>query len=470
MNNTWMDVTTIMGWLRPAVGIIRTEAECAHFALSLISSNKPIKFCVYDNTHGYREVDQTAVVVCLNRISGRDFSKTEFVPSTGGSPDQPKIKKIVLQLLDKSPRRVRAHLYLYLQRRRSAALDGLTAFRSLLDAVKRFVKPSSNFIYPLVQDSTPDPKNIAHPFSDGDTYVSMGLDWDQKDLVVLYKIKKMASLKVVLFCYDVIPVSHPQLCVGDVSAKFANYFSKVAWCANTVLCISECSKRDLVALLREIGAPIPDMKVIKLGCQLPVANLEKVSPHVIPFQNERFLLFVSTIERRKNHEVLYRAYTRLVDAGVQNLPKLVFVGMPGWGVSELLSDLNLDPRMKGRYHILNNIDDDTLCWLYKNCWFTVFPSLYEGWGLPVVESLAAGKFCLASSAASLPEAGGDYIEYLDPWDVQAWALKLKDYIQRPSLIESRQARIVAEFDITTWNETARSVFGAIDDSDARNLC
>jgi hypothetical protein len=91
------------------------------------------------------------------------------------------------------------------------------------------------------------------------------LEWDQKDLVYLYEQRRNLGFKVVLFCYDVIPVKFPQLCVGDVAAKFALYFANLAWCADKVLCISECSRNDLKALLGELGAPLPDMSVLPAG-------------------------------------------------------------------------------------------------------------------------------------------------------------------------------------------------------------
>ncbi len=462
MNNAWMDVTTILTWNRPAVGIIRTEAECAAYILSLQASDKKLRFCAFDMQSGYVEVSAANVQSALNRISG----KNETAPSASPVLNviaRTSMRDTGLKLLDKLPQGLRSHLYLYLRRRRKSIAEGYHASVALKRSLKEFLRPAGTAPTMLDQQVAPNNNVLSHPFQIGDTYLSMGLDWDQKDLTTLYRIKKLVSLKVILFCYDVIPVTHPHLCVGDVSAKFANYFSKVAWCADTVLCISECSKTDLTRLLLELGTPIPNMRVIKLGSQKSSDCVEPIDPAVNVLKQQKFILFVSTIERRKNHEVLYRAYTRLIDRGVSNIPQLVFVGMPGWGVSDLLSDLKLDPRVQGKITILNNVNDDSLAWLYKNCWFTAFPSLYEGWGLPVVESLAAGKFCLASSAASIPEAGEDYIEYLDPWDVESWASKLQEYIERPDLVEEFQARISRDYQQTTWSEAASQIVSSISD-------
>ena len=63
--------------------------------------------------------------------------------------------------------------------------------------------------------------------------------------------------------------------------------------------------------------------------------------------------------------------------------------------------------------------DAELAFLYRNCRFTVFPSLYEGWGLPIGESLWFGKLCIASKTSSMPEVGGDLVDYVDPKDADS---------------------------------------------------
>ena len=136
---------------------------------------------------------------------------------------------------------------------------------------------------------------------------------------------------------------------------------------------------------------------------------------------------------------------------------MVFIGMNGWGVNELFSDLTLDLRIKPHIRVLDRVSDNELLWLYKNSEFTVFPSLYEGWGIPVAESLAAGKFCLASNAASIPEVGGNLVEYLDPWDLPAWVDRLRWYIEHPEEVAIKERRIKSEYYPTSWSETASFV-------------
>jgi glycosyltransferase involved in cell wall biosynthesis len=283
----------------------------------------------------------------------------------------------------------------------------------------------------------------------------MGLDWDHKDLDYLYRVKKQVGFKVLLFCYDLIPVMFPHLCSGSVAPIFGHYFSGVAWCADKVLCISESSRLDLDAFSEMIGAPHRDTAVVHLGSNITIDDSD-IGDEVVDIVRSDYILYVSTIERRKNHEVLYRAYSRLAGEGI-DLPTLVFVGMQGWGVSDTMSDIELDPRVKGKIRILNHVSDIELAELFKHSRFNVYPSLYEGWGLPLAESLAYGRFCLTSNSSSLPEVAGDLVEYLDPWDTPAWTARLRWYIQHPDAVSEREALIRDRYHMPSWEETGAAV-------------
>jgi len=79
----------------------------------------------------------------------------------------------------------------------------------------------------------------------------------------------------------------------------------------------------------------------------------------------------------------------------------------------------------------------------------------------VVESLAWGKFCLVSNAASLSEAGGPWAEYLDPWDLPAWVDRLGYYMQHPQEVRARNERIAREFRAPGWAQTAQAIHDVV---------
>ncbi len=465
MKIIWLDVSTVMVWHRPAVGIVRVEAECAAYGLQqLEAAVGSVRFCCFHATRGYQEVSAADLRVALAGIQGRSAAahKNEPPPPhvVPAVPIERRVREQVLRLIQLLPAGLRASVFEFMARRRESFAAALRGYRELRHSLKIFVRPPQVDFSAMTDPGFAEPRaqRPPAPFRPGDVYVSMGLDWEQKDLVYLYEQKLNLGFKVVLFCYDVIPVKFPHLCVGDVAASFAHYFADLAWCADQVLCISECSRNDFKALLGELGAPLPNMSVIKLGCQLPVIATDVIASDVAALLGQRFVLFVSTIERRKNHETLYRAYTRLIDAGETNLPLLVFVGMPGWGVNDLMADLRFDPRTKDLIKLLHHVNDTDLARLYQHALMTVFPSLYEGWGLPVAESLATGKCCLASGVASIPEVGGDLVEYVDPWNVPAWSERLLWYFNNPSLVADKEARIKESYQPMSWPKCAEDVF------------
>jgi glycosyltransferase involved in cell wall biosynthesis len=107
------------------------------------------------------------------------------------------------------------------------------------------------------------------------------------------------------------------------------------------------------------------------------------------------------------------------------------------------------------------VNDDELIALYKNAQFTVYPSLYEGWGLPVAESLAHGKYCLSSNSSSLPEVGGNLIEYLDPYDVSGWARRLQELSQNDDFIQEMEKKIRCSYSPINWDDTGKEVFNKV---------
>jgi len=136
--------------------------------------------------------------------------------------------------------------------------------------------------------------------------------------------------------------------------------------------------------------------------------------------------------------------------------------MHGWGISEFLGDIANDPRTKGLITIMNHVTDEELSLLYANASFTAFPSLYEGWGLPVAEALSYGKFCLCSDQGSLPEISGDLLNYLDPWNVQEWADCIQELVENPQILEKKERLIRSNFKPDRWIDCVSSVFEVLE--------
>lgn len=294
-------------------------------------------------------------------------------------------------------------------------------------------------------------------FQPGDWLVSVGLDWEHGIVDEFLRLRRECSVRIASMCHDTIPILFPQYCHRATVRNFPPYFLKLAAASELMFCISENTKRDAERVLREAGAPVPRMEVIRLGDNLPGATGE-VRPEIRELCRRKFVLCVATLELRKNHRVLYQAL-RLMRESLpeESVPLLVFAGKPGWGLTDLMTDIALDPVTQGHIQLVHGASDAELSELYRNAVCCLTPSHYEGWGLPVAEALAHGKVVLASNTSSIPEIGGDLVTYLDPLNPREWARAMEELMTNPEGHAAREAAVRKGYRPHVWSATAAQV-------------
>ena len=302
-----------------------------------------------------------------------------------------------------------------------------------------------------------------------DVYVSMGLDWEYNDLAALYRLRRQHGFRTILYCYDLIPVRFPHLMSFDARQPFSRYFVDLAHAADHVVAISRATLEDYREFLLEVGAPVPHASVIHLGTDIAGRERGRGDPPRAELARTPFVLCVGTIEARKNHELLYKIWDRLVATYGERVPVLVLVGMLGWGVQDLLVRVRLNRRVADRIVILDTVPDEALLWLYEHCIFTVYPSLVEGWGLPVVESLALGKPCVASNAPALLEATRGLVPTLDPLDFPAWLGQIERYAFDREVREAA-ARRLRDYRPESWRDHGEAMLSLIHEMTGTHLC
>jgi len=170
----------------------------------------------------------------------------------------------------------------------------------------------------------------------------------------------------------------------------------------------------------------------------------------------RFALFVSTIEPRKNHALLLRVWRRLLDAGIPQRFgfRLVFVGRRGWAVDDVLRQLDQPEAFQGTVVQLGDVDDAELGRLYQGAAFCLYPSRYEGFGLPVVEAYAWGRAVIVSNGGSLPEVARGYGPCLDSEDEEAWTATIRSWMEEPHRVAAAEQRIRRDRPFLTWREAS----------------
>lgn len=170
-----------------------------------------------------------------------------------------------------------------------------------------------------------------------------------------------------------------------------------------------------------------------------------------------FILFVGTLQPRKNISRLIEAFARIKNHEQTKDNKdleLVIIGKKGW----LYEDILAAPQKHGvenSVKFLENVTDDELTIFYKNALCYVLPSLYEGFGLPVLEAMKQGCPVITSNVSSLPEAGGDAALYVDPEDVEDITQKITQVITDKNLREELVAKGKKQVAKFSWDKAAR---------------
>ena len=297
---------------------------------------------------------------------------------------------------------------------------------------------------------------------DGDVLLGTGCYWHFPGWFrAIRRMKQEAAIRYVQISYDAVPVFCPESTLLGQVAPFSKAIAAMLRTADAVLAISHATSGDLRRLVAELQIPPPVTGVVPMGTGTSYGggDVEAVAP--VPQGLTDFVLCVGTIEPRKNHLYLYHVWKRLLAWPRQQIPRLVLVGRFGWHTEELQRHLDVSDNLDGHIVILPSVTDAELRALYRACRFTIFPSLYEGWGLPVSESLAMGKLCVASNSTAVPEAGGEWALYIDPYNVEDGVRTVLRLIADPDIVREREAAIRRGYRTVPWPEAAERMLDVL---------
>jgi glycosyltransferase involved in cell wall biosynthesis len=324
-----------------------------------------------------------------------------------------------------------------------------------------FLRISKTAVRDLI-DMTVQPRRFAEVARPGDIIISLGASWGLPDYAKhIAAAKARYGIRFAFLIYDMIPIENEALVERRHTLQFRKWLQETASNADMILTISQYSRQALLDFATAAGWTLPRVDVVGLGGGLsPRLAAGGRSKICLP---QRYVLFVSTIEIRKNHRLLVGVWRRLIARhGPEPVPALIFAGQLGWMVDDLLADLAASGYLGGKIEHRPGLSDEELDEAYRSCLLTVFPSLCEGWGLPIAESLAHGKFCVASNRTSIPEVGGDLIDYFDPSDADDALAKIERLLFEPGYLAAREAQLRAEYRPRTWADCVRSLVRKLD--------
>ncbi|MDI1297147.1 MAG: glycosyltransferase family 1 protein [bacterium] len=298
--------------------------------------------------------------------------------------------------------------------------------------------------------------------SPNDQYYVLGAFWGYGGVASRYFHLKHAGVIIGLWIYDLIPINNREYCDDGLPHEFSLSFADAMSIFDFFATISEFTAVEVRKYREKHGLPPVPVEAVPLAHSPHVGVYKPEEPvwtsRIKHLRNKRFALMVSTIEARKNHSYLVAAWKHFWDEGLEP-PDLVFVGRVGWRVSSLMEQLQTARYYDGRVSIVHDLSDIELRTLYNACEFTLFPSFVEGWGLPVGESLMFGKPCVASSTSSIPEVGGDFVDYIDPLNLRDGTEILRRMTFDDEYREARTNNIRENFIPRTWREVAGDLIG-----------
>lgn len=405
MEVIWIDITEIKNWQGHHTGIQRVIAKISE---PLLEDNN-FATCYFDySTSSFRRCSYSFDEVTYEPAQPALLKKIEFV------------SKLSRKLKSNVPHRL----------------------RRWAKAVNRRLTLSSVRDEPVL-------------FHDKDVLLIPGAFWIYP-LDTLKKIKDSKSIFIVGIMYDLVPLIVPQFTAQVTIAGFGERFEDALSVFDNWLAISQNTKNDVLTEARARNKHVhsSSIKVIKLGVDEGGVDRATIRPAGFELQSGEFALVVGTLEARKNQYLVYQAIKRLHESKHASLP-IVLVGKHGWLNDDFIYILRNDATIHDQIIWLNQVDDRGLRWLYKNCAFTIYPSFYEGWGLPIAESLNYKKPCIASNTSSMPEVGGSLVEYFSPFSPDELANLMTKYSDK-GYLKSR-AYLLESFVPHTWQECAQTV-------------
>jgi glycosyltransferase involved in cell wall biosynthesis len=256
----------------------------------------------------------------------------------------------------------------------------------------------------------------------------------------------------VLSVFDLIFLIHPEMAIPSSVRHFAPRIHYYTQRADLIVTISQATAKDISECLN-----IPPEKIIVI--YPGTTPLKKATEQEVALMKSRFgiegdyILFVSCLEPRKNLVRLLQAYER---SSLADHYELVLAGPKGWHTEELFKTWE---GLNCRYNIrwLDYVSDEYLAALYSGAAFFVYPSLLEGFGLPITEAMSVGCPVLTSNVSAMPEVAGDAAVLVDPLNVDSITQGMLKLSEDAELRQSLSQKGYERVGMFNWNRSANEM-------------
>lgn len=461
MAKVYIDLTTLARWRGTLTGIQRCQKIYASHALAQIAD---VRFTLFDpETRWYRHLDSGHARRILEGTLRADMMLL------------PDLNQHRRHFVDRLPKPLRP-LYWWLTKTRRMAIAKLEAIRfadkksrrgQMAAALQSFLFNKREKADYLARengqiDRPPFSIIAGEPvlFERDDVVIAMQNDWAHTDIVAIAEQKRKTGWHHVILCHDLIPILFPHWYKAPDVVGFTRYYDHAFAAADRVIFTSKRTLEDARGYCSNKGIALEAGPVVPMGGDFAGAAILPPLPAML--EAGKFALFVSTIEPRKNHVMLVAGWRRLAASGLiaDSGFKLVFAGNLGWHMDGFLDDIANDEAIRGTIIHIRGADDGLIARLYADAAFCLYPPLYEGFGLPIVEALVRGKALIASSAGPMEEIAGGFARSLDPEDTEGWTTAIAEWIRHPEEAERFAERARDSYVPVSWDESARRFFDA----------
>lgn len=263
------------------------------------------------------------------------------------------------------------------------------------------------------------------------------------------------NVKKILTIHDLIPLLYPESYSRNLARRWNTSLKLIINRADHLIAVSQKTKEDCIEYL---NIPPENITVIPNGYSdaFHPINGEKVKKHIESTYNlDKYILFIGRVEARKNLTTLIKAFHKLKKSGLSH--KLAIIGGMGWQHQEVLREIKrLD--LQSEVVFPGYVPEEDLVKFYNAADLFVYPSLYEGFGLPPLEAMACGTPVVTSNTSSLPEVVGDAGIMVDPLDVDALADSMHRVLTEDALHENLRNMGIARAQEFSWEKTARKTW------------
>lgn len=226
-----------------------------------------------------------------------------------------------------------------------------------------------------------------------------------------FKFNKGIKCGKVLTIHDLIPLVHPEWEPKWKYEYFNEAIRRSATESDVIIAMSEYTKKDIINYYN-----IPENKVhVVYSGKFTIVREKK---EILKLKSTRYLLSVSGINLNKNQAGLIKAFELFKNKNPDSDIKLVLTG-PIRNPEYMQTELMKYSKMKDDIIFTGFVSDEELLWLYQNALAFIYVSFYEGFGLPILEALSEGKAVICSNTTSMPEVGGEAVEYCNPYEVES---------------------------------------------------